>query len=75
MARSQEKESLPEWITGTGPVSGVVINEEFQEEMKSDLLHFVQLARRVWNKRLKGYNIVLGSRIKEINDYINSLIQ
>ncbi|OAQ20037.1 hypothetical protein [Thermosulfurimonas dismutans] len=74
MKTAYKKESFTERITGTGPVSGVIIDEEFQEDMKNDFLHFVRLAKRVWDKRLKGYNIILGSRIKEINDYINSII-
>ncbi len=74
MKMAYKNQSFAEWATGTGPVSGVVIDEDFHKLMHKDLLFFVALAKRVCNKRLKGHNITSGDRIGDVHDYIKKII-
>ena len=74
MKTAFKNESFAEWATGTGPVSGVVIDEKFQEEMEKDYYGFVSLAMRVCRQRLKGHNIRRGSEMAKVDDYIKRIL-
>lgn len=74
MKTAYKRQTFAQWATGSGPVSGVVIDDDFHNEMKTDYFNFVKLAKRVCRKRLHGYNVRSGNRIEEVGEYVKRIV-
>ena len=74
MKTAYKRQSFIDWATGTGPVSGVIIDEGFHRATRQDYFRFVKLAKRVSKARLHCYQICSGERISEVDDYIGRIV-
>jgi hypothetical protein len=74
MKTAYKQQTLAEVYSGEGPVSGVVVSDEFHKQVRHDIASLMAHARRIREKRLAKHSGGILSDMIKVEDYIRVIL-